>query len=61
MAKIKKDTTRYSKRERNEIIKVYAMHYHSPISNFRDFSKTLYENTGIRTTKNKVLKLLGYI
>lgn len=50
-----------TKRERDEAIKYYAEHFHSPISDFSGFNKTLKDSTGISTTKKKVGELLGYI
>lgn len=52
-----------SRKERDQAIKVYAQHFHfmGGISkDLPEFNKVLYENVGIRTTKAKVVKLLGY-
>jgi hypothetical protein len=48
------------KSERKKTILEYARHYHSPVSDFKGFNKTLKENTGIKTTRKEVIKLLGY-
>lgn len=58
------DNRRKHSRERKKTdyvkIKVYAEHFPSPISNFKEFNKMLYNNTGIRARKAEVAHLLGY-
>jgi len=46
--------------ERERAIKAYAECYHYPISDFKGFSKVLKQNLGYRTTKGKLIKILGY-
>ena len=46
-------------KERKHLIKVYAEHYHYPISDFKNLNKLL-KQMGLKTTKKEVKELLGY-
>jgi hypothetical protein len=45
---------------RDREIKVFAEHYHSPISDIEGFNKLIKKELGTKVTKEKVKKLLGY-
>lgn len=48
------------KKIREHRIKELAKHYHNPILDIKGFNKVLFENTGFRTTKKTLLRLLNY-
>lgn len=50
-----------NKKEKERAIKVYAEHYHSPITDISGFNKVLKENTGITTRRKTVAKLLRFV